>query len=53
MRQYSAPTAEVSLFSIERGFCVSLEFTPEVLNPNSTGGLGIDNMTENSDNTAW
>lgn len=53
MRRYSAPTAVIANIRVERGFCVSLEFSPEIENAGTRGGLGLEDMVENSDNAAW
>ena len=54
LKIYQNPTLEVTEFVSERGFCVSLEFRPEIQGfggPN--GSLGMDDMTESTDNAAW
>ena len=54
LKVYQIPTLEVVEFASERGFCVSLEFSPEVQGfGGSNGGFGMDDMTESNDNTAW
>ena len=50
---YLAPTIATSNFEIERGFCVSIEFTPGVESTTNSSAFGIDDMTESTDNAAW
>ena len=50
---YLTPTIATSNFEIERGFCVSIEFTPGVESTTNSSAFGIDDMTESTDNAAW
>lgn len=50
---YLAPTIATSTFRSERGFCISIEFTPGVESATNSSGFGLDDMTESTDNTAW
>lgn len=52
-KNYLTPTIASSTHTVERGFCVSLEFIPGVEPTNASIGLGIEDMTESTDNIAW
>ena len=54
LKIYQNPTLEVVEFDLERGVCVSLEFTPEVQGYGGPNGyFGMDDMSESTDNAAW